>query len=729
MSGLKKKLYKNSKGFTLAEVMIAVALIMILLGLSVPNIIKQQQSLKKMELDRTAEEIYLAVQNSFSNLRLNGTLEKAMQSASGDYDGNYPGDYIGRPATGESKKFHSLSSATDLMYRNHIETASLKSLGLQFAVEYTESGDVYSVFYAEDPEIKSTILEAGRGGEVSVLDAYRNHNKAGYYSTKTLENTYFKDQDKLKVSVSTVTGGDRLSVDVIIKDGLNYAGVSSNIQYEIEYSDGANKETKTYSGSGAKLDSAGNLVLTLVLDSLEDNVHFYKDIATTLTQGKNVGLTVKNVDLTGVDGKIIKMDPEGSKRAEFNPLFDLGSTDGYVVITCPRHMNNLREAYFTPEEGKAYHINQKADIDVSSIIGEGPIRNDKLFADKTVYDGELHCINGLYLSKADNGCAGLFAKLSCEMDNLYIVNPHVSAEAENVGALCGLLTNGKILNCGVRCARMEAANCYVNGTGEFVGGLIGSASQSDISESYAAVDVGGTGGFAGSVSNCTVSHCYSSGVVTSNGNFAGGFAAYATGDISNCYTTSDVISDTGCGGFAYQVSGVKTCNSYGRVWDGNNIYVSNTSVYGPFAVSGTASNCYYYVLPGYNEEIEDTLDFSIASPYEGGYIRERGVLGRVAEAYADSLYAHANAGTVTFPLDSLGIVNEHYGDFPHCYDVQLRCNDETHTFGCSFEGCNCTDVQPHNIVDYLCHTCGYEEPKPADDADIDSGGEENAKKE
>ena len=81
MSGLKKKLYKNSKGFTLAEVMIAVALIMILLGLSVPNIIKQQQSLKKMELDRTAEEIYLSLQDSFSNVRLIGRLSEAMKEA------------------------------------------------------------------------------------------------------------------------------------------------------------------------------------------------------------------------------------------------------------------------------------------------------------------------------------------------------------------------------------------------------------------------------------------------------------------------------------------------------------------------------------------------------------------------------------------------------------------------------------------------------------------------
>lgn len=701
MSALKRKLHKNSKGFTLAEVMITVAIIIILLGLSVPNIIKQQQSLKKMELNRTAEEIYLAVQNSFSNLRLNGSLEKAMQSASGDYNGNYPGDYLGK--TDSDKKFHSMASESDNMYKDYVETFSLKALGMPFAAEYTESGDVYSVFYTEDAGIKAVLSSAAASGDVGTLNSYRDDKKVGYYTTKSLENSFFEDADKLNVSVPAVTDGDKLYVDINIANGLSYAGVSSNIKYKVEYKSSGTTVEKEYNGLGAKLDGDGNLVLRIMLDSLEDNVHF-KDVVPGLPSGRKVTMTVKDVTLSGVGDKTITMETGTAVTAEFNPLFVIANDGSSKIgVSYARHLNNLRSEYFTPDANTNYTIEQANDIDVSSISQYGPIRNDALFSGKTVYNGNRYQITGLNLSIDDGGYAGLFAKLACTVKNLAIINPHVSVSAGHVGALCGEITDGKIDSCHVFCDKEQADSCYVNGYGECTGGLIGYAKNTTITESFAAVDVNGCGGFAGKLDACTVEHCYSSGKVTAVGYPAGGFAAYASGNICNCYTTSDVVSSAECGGFAYEVSGVTSCNAYGRVWDGANIYIDDDA-HAPFAVIGSASKCYFLVMPNYNDVIGDG-EPAIGEKYYLSYITEP--TSRKAYNYSVSLDEHANV----FPFDFLGIEADHYGNWPHGYIDPVKtgelADDDTHSYRCIVEACGRIEEQPHNYLDELCLTCNH----------------------
>ena len=705
MSGLKKKLYKNSKGFTLAEVMIAVALIMILLGLSVPNIIKQQQSLKKMELDRTAEEIYLSLQDSFSNVRLIGRLSEAMKEAGADYQGDYPSDYIGRPEGSESKKFHSMASESDKMYKDFVETFSLKALGLPFVAEYTESGDVYSVFYTEDADIKAILSSAAASGNVGTLNSYRDDKKVGYYTTKTLENSFFKDDDSLKVFVDPIVDGEDLFMNINIENGLNYAGVCSNITYYVKYTSGGKSVEKTYNGSGAKVDEKGNLVLKVVLDSVDEDVHFYEEVAPGLAVGQ-VQAMVTDVTFKGLNGKTISMEPGTPTSNVFHPLFYFASNESNIHVSNARHLNNLRGEYFKPDT-EDIKIYQADDIDVSKISQYGPIRNDALFSGETVYNGNGHLITGLNISTDDGGYAGLFAKLACTVERVEIMNPHVNVDANYVGALCGEISGGKIIRCGVRCEKEQADGCFVNGYGECTGGLVGLASKTEIKDSFAAVDVTGCGGFAGKLVNCDVEHCYSSGKVTAVGYPAGGFAAYASGNIRNCYTTSDVVSSGFCGGFAYEVSDVSTCNAYGRVWDGVHIYIDDES-FAPFAVTGSAENCYFCVMPGYNDVICYCTE--IGESYRGYSTTPT---ERKAYNYAQTLDKHAGV----FPFDYMGISKDipHYGDWPHGYILvnNDENTDQTHICHCIVTDCPCQDVQPHYLMDDIClaDSCEYQKEK------------------
>ena len=96
----------NKKGFTLAEVLVTVAIIIILAGVTFVSVAQYQKNLRLMEMDGTAKEIFIAAQNHLSVAKASGDLdrlaEQANKSAVGSeldstsvsaYAGNDSGEY------------------------------------------------------------------------------------------------------------------------------------------------------------------------------------------------------------------------------------------------------------------------------------------------------------------------------------------------------------------------------------------------------------------------------------------------------------------------------------------------------------------------------------------------------------------------------------------------------------------------------------------------------------
>lgn len=72
---MQKKLSKqNNSGFTLSEVLIAVAILIVLMGLAMIPITRHQRDLRQTELDAKAEIVYHAAQNKLSELLANGRI-------------------------------------------------------------------------------------------------------------------------------------------------------------------------------------------------------------------------------------------------------------------------------------------------------------------------------------------------------------------------------------------------------------------------------------------------------------------------------------------------------------------------------------------------------------------------------------------------------------------------------------------------------------------------------
>ncbi len=82
---VKKRL--DRKGFTLAEVLVTVAIILIIAGVTFVSVAQYQKNLRLMEMDGTAKEIFIAAQNHLSVAQASGDLDRLAKEANRSADG------------------------------------------------------------------------------------------------------------------------------------------------------------------------------------------------------------------------------------------------------------------------------------------------------------------------------------------------------------------------------------------------------------------------------------------------------------------------------------------------------------------------------------------------------------------------------------------------------------------------------------------------------------------
>lgn len=138
---------KKKKGYTLAEVLATVAILLILMAIAVPAIFSTRKNLRQKALDNKAELIYTAVQNNLVKLQSNGN--------SSLYDGEKTAKAMGKTpsdATKEQKLYYALSSekadtkrAASVLVTT--DTVDGELYNNYWVVEYNpESASVYAVF-------------------------------------------------------------------------------------------------------------------------------------------------------------------------------------------------------------------------------------------------------------------------------------------------------------------------------------------------------------------------------------------------------------------------------------------------------------------------------------------------------------------------------------------------------------------------------------------------------
>ena len=206
---------KQNKAFSLAETLIVVAILVVLMGISMPLIGNWQSKLKMAELDEHAKTIYLEAQNHLIAKKVEGGLKNFKKELPpANKITIRPHDFD--PANGEAyEQFYHLSKGETIVTELIPEVSNSYQMEGSFLVEFNpQNGDVYGVFYwekAENINYDNDILTLYGRDTLSRTEA-----RIGYYggqlenvsaSTFTLNQTVQlvnSEELYLKVSYSTM---------------------------------------------------------------------------------------------------------------------------------------------------------------------------------------------------------------------------------------------------------------------------------------------------------------------------------------------------------------------------------------------------------------------------------------------------------------------------------------------------------------------------------------------
>ena len=375
----------DNRGFSLAEVMLTVAILVVLFALAMIPISKYQKEFRQQELDSKAELVFTAVQNRMTQLQAAGMESLYAWTRDGDRGINKLGlEPWGNtdPNIGENTlcyvtsadKLQENCAAADLFPEGQADDELWNA---DWVVEYDpKGGSVYAVFYGG-----SGMAQRYSPSEFDRLRsrAYRISDGAqvGYYSGDTVEIETTGTLEPYAEIINT----DHLQLRVICP----LKGMTLSFQARIWELDATVAETGDpvvvpFSVDEVKWD-APNYVATMTLDSLEEGMRFAKQTRFHgLTPGKNLKITVTVTS----DNPLVD---KGSCTVTTNSLFaDLKDGDT-AELRYARHLQNLDQASELSEDiTKAV---QTRDIDFAGDaddewkalygdLGFTPIRNDKL---------------------------------------------------------------------------------------------------------------------------------------------------------------------------------------------------------------------------------------------------------------------------------------------------------------------------------------------------------------
>lgn len=705
-----KKLKQNS-AFTMMEMLITVAVVIVLLGISIIGISYLVTDLKMTELDRYAKTIYLEAQNQLTAKEVEGGMERYYQRYVEEYESRFlqtmPQDYDEETNKDAWKQLCYVTKRDEITETLIAATTNIYQTVGDYVIELNpQTGDIYGVFYWEKEEaISYTDIE-------NLVDRSKEERagiKIGYYGGAV--NDTMSSGVELDQKVQLVNGEEfvlKVSYDATAKLRRYYTS-SLRIEYMISNEAG----TATLHGEmdlNSMVDTGERLEFSLLLDSMDAGREFKKITAGSgIKPGENLSVVVKSTFEHGADFCVESNELE---PVVGNSLFGNHTTNEVIEISELRHFRNLDEEYvdnslYTRESDEALTVEITKTIDFADngyITSIAPISNDAILSNSTItgfVNGENHVLKNFVVIGAENN-VGLFAEAN-QVNFAQVMIEDITVEGDgfrNVGALVGSMLGGSIENCGVYLTTLldedgtityysqiaDATGKYKNemeyryntkkiiGT-ENVGGLIGVCNGTTVENSFAAIQVeavsGTAGGFVGEISAGRIENTYASGDVTAT-RAAGGFVGRGLNTtIVAAYSTGNVYGETAFGGFIGNStrSLYQNCTSYGEVLKKGMTILDGAAaggfVYSESSNNNTYSNCKYMNQSGFNKMGLSDPNVIGTSSYKT-FVEEAGenVLSVGASfSYKNTLFQMA------FPFAKLPNQTQHYGNWPAQYVI------------------------------------------------------------
>ena len=534
---------KKKKGYTLAEVLATVAILLILMAIVVPAIFSIRKNLRQKALDNKAELIYTAVQNNLVKLQSNGN--------SSLYDGEKTAKAMGRTpsdATKEQKLYYALSSekadtkrAASVLVTT--DTVDGELYNNYWVVEYNpESASVYAVFYSESDRIKPydpNVYDSFRYKDNRLSDGAR----IGYYGGDALDGSNtavlapkitVTNEEKLVATITCMRQGQddkKLGFDVVLSDdqgnklNLSYKAVGDKLVHTADdlYLADQSPADQEKADSNEESSIVGrSYTLKITLDDLKNEASRFVSIygeknqqlanrkITPLNAGTNlhIKVTVRS-DNYKIDGL--------ATECTTNSLFADQSTSNQAVVYYGRHLQNLDLASGVTEGiteavvKNPVHFEKQEDKEEGDTSSWYSCYGDKAFTPITntylkKFSGERTAIiyhltvkEGVKIAGTERKGAGMFAVLkdSMTVENLRLAGTTIAITGEgkekvSVGAIAGETTgSAKITNCEVYLDTedIEGKNendVWISGAG-IQGGLIGHTNS--VAESGSSVTI------------------------------------------------------------------------------------------------------------------------------------------------------------------------------------------------------------------------------------------------
>ena len=764
MKNLKNR-RKGKAGFTMSELLIVVAIVIVLFAVAVLSLVTIQKNLRQKELDSKAEILYVAVQNRMSELRAGG-YESLYQYDENKDNGVAKVGLI--PLDAPEEDAEDAITKDTLCYvvsadRVKVGKAAASVLpessvdaelwNNHWVIEYDpESGSVYSAFYSEE-EITS--------GDVSTtLPTYLNrmrvrqtrlHNgaKIGYYGgARVISGT----TDTLKPDIS-IDNREKLTATFYCNNPY-----ADELTFNIKVSDGQNEYVKVVKYSELRQLNSKTWYYTWVMDSLEsEKTRFYNQTDHKLACGTDITVTLSvESQNANVDGK--------SYTRKTNSLFRYaeGTPAGTALIAYGRHLQNLDEASHVSDtitgavqvSDLSFADDTADNEDWYSFYGDTftPITNKNLKS----YDGysevdnvKLYSsISNLHIKKAaQNGDAGLFSTFNGEIKNVTLTGMRIDNGGQNVGALIGSVSDTvKITNTRVYLSAKKGDLADIKTVdspekvqpwleGKVVGGLIGMVTKTgsvSVTDSSASTviraDGGAAGGLIGAVYNAaTITDSYADCYLTADR--TGGLIAKAEGGAEVAAKgTSITLKDFYAAG--YQTA---TGDAFGLVGGSSVIATGgysacvynvgeNATIYSTVHEMGSAQKVYYLTDGGLSSEgaskwkhAKDTTSVIYKELSESSF----------AKTISDAFTSSSGAATFPYNLMDQGLTYytyprleklNHYGDWQAEFESGALVYYERYaddTYG--FYGANLSTLKTGKLVVGDGYALAYIDQKKATD--------------
>lgn len=678
---MQKKLSKqNNSGFTLSEVLIAVAILIVLMGLAMIPITRHQRDLRQTELDARAEIVYHAAQNKLSELLANGRISDCYAEDLQPLN-NTPLDAAERKTSlyyvTSAAKTGEGSAAAAILPKDQVDRQLWDN---HWVIELDPaSGSVYAVFYSEKPltydfdSFNPLRFRDGRLSAGATVGYYGGDSVQSEITGKLTPHMEIINKEQLLLRVTCDTPMEPLHFYVTVSDGVH-----STSRIEL-------------TGSEVKTDYL-TYTATMVLDSLTDGMRFGQQARfknKNLTPGADLTITVE----VTCENRLVD---SASGTLTANSLFAEVRGGDTAVVTYARHLQNLDTASRLPDsitravqEQDIQFVNENTDDGWDRLYGSRtftPITNSRLTycESKATVNGQVYhpVIYGLTVNTTGDG--GLFAAFSGTLKNLRLCGADITASG-NAGGLAGRLSGKtEILDCQVylsptrdKLSTKTEQDIWLRGS--TAGGLAGRCDGTlTIRRSFAATVIQGVryaGGLVGNTDSAalTVDHSYADCYLyaAANNGVAGGLIGACNGTaniaLSNCYAAGFQSAGTTAGLSGGELSGgdsLKACYS-ACVRLGTDMKLTYSTVKPPAAGTAPADiNAVYYLFPSRND-LSGTSFVNYAK--WSGQKRTEGVkaLGAAFTAETSDTVAYNlmdNMGLSTYSYPRLTGL-PHYGDW------------------------------------------------------------------